>query len=262
MKRLIPLVLLALATPAIATPALAQPAPDGSEGRPQRAYANPSALIAADIAFARLAREKGQWTAFRETADEAAEMFEGGRVLAKTALKDRKDPASPVQWAPRAAWVSCDGTAGLTYGGWQEASAGTGDYVTVWQRQWKGKVPYKWVLDDGDTLAAPLPQADWAQGKVADCLVRRKPDAEVPMPGGKREKSERNKPQPMRPLAGPIPAADAPAGADSKDGQSRDGTLAWRSTVMPDGNRRFTAWLWKDGAMREVVSRQFKRNGA
>lgn len=257
MKRLIPVMLLAFATPG-----LAQPAPDGAQGRPQRAYANPSALIAADIAFARLAREKGQWTAFRETADESAEMFEGGRVLAKAALKDRKDPASPVQWAPRAAWVSCDGTAGLTYGGWQEASATTGDYVTVWQRQWKGKVPYKWVLDDGDTLAAPLPQADWAQGKVADCLVRRKPDGEMPPPGGKREKGERDKPQPMRPLAGPVPATDAPAGADSKDGQSRDGTLAWRSTVMPDGSRRFTAWLWKDGAMREVVARDFKRNGA
>lgn len=262
MKRLIPLLMLALAAPALVTPALGQPAPNGAQGRPQRAYANPSALIAADIAFARLAREKGQWTAFRETADEAAEMFEGGRVLVKTTLKDRKDPANPVQWAPRAAWVSCDGSAGLTYGGWQTASAGTGDYVTVWQRQWKGNVPYKWVLDDGDTLGAPLPQADWAQGKVADCLVRRKADGAMPMPGGKREKTGRNKPQPMRPLAGPIPAVDVPAGADSKDGQSRDGTLAWRSTVMPDGSRSFTAWLWKDGAMQQVVSRDFKRNGA
>ena len=53
MKRLIPLAFLAAAFPA-----LAQTAPDAQgAGRPQRAYANPSALIATDIGFSRLARE-------------------------------------------------------------------------------------------------------------------------------------------------------------------------------------------------------------
>ncbi len=257
MKRLIPLAFLVLTAPAHA-----QPAPEAAQGRPQRAYANPSALIAADIAFARVAREKGQWTSFRETADETAEMFEGGRVLVKTALKDRKDPASPNQWAPRFAWISCDGSAGLTFGGWQSPSGGSGEYVTVWQRQFKGKVDWKWVLDDGQALAAPLRELDWAEGKVADCPARKRPDGERPQPGSKRERKEQSKQPEMRPLAGPIPPSDAPAGADSKDGQSRDGTLAWRSIVMPDGSRRFAAWLWKDGAMLEVMARNFTADGA
>jgi len=257
MKRLIPLAFLILTAPAHA-----QPAPEAAQGRAQRGYANPSALIAADIAFARLAREKGQWTAFRETADDAAEMFEGGRVMVKTALKDRKDPPAPVQWATRSAWISCDGTAGLTYGGWKAPAGGDGEYVTVWQRQFKGKVAWKWVLDDGGALAAPLAQADWAEGKVADCAARQRPEGERPQAGSKQERKEQGKLPPLRPLAGPVPALDAPAGADSKDGQSRDGTLAWRSTVMPDGSRRFAAWLWKDGAMQEVVARSFKANGA
>lgn len=269
MKRLAPLILLATAVPALAQPA---PPPDAGEGagRPQRAYANPSALIAADIAFARLAREKGQWTAFRDMADDAAEMFEPARVLAKTALKDRADPAAPVQWATRAAWISCDGSAGLTYGGWNgPAATAQGEYVTVWQRQLKGKLPWKWLLDDGGALAQPLPEADWAEGKVADCLARRGPEGGpdgAMRPGAKPEKRPEKRKQgdlpPLRPLAGPIPASDAPAGADSKQGQSRDGTLAWRSTVMPDGSRRFAAWLWKDGEMREVVARTFRPDGA
>lgn len=254
MKRLIPLAFLAFATPA-----LAQPAPDAGQ-RPQRAYANPSALIAADLAFSRLAREKGQWTAFRETADETAEMFEGGRKLAKTLLKDRKDPAAPVKWAPQSAWISCDGTAGLTYGGWQGPTGGDGEYVTVWQRQFKGKVDWKWVLDDGQDLATSLREVDWAQGTVADCPARRRPAGDpAPQPGSKRERKEESKLPPLRPLAGTIPASE---GGDSKDGQSRDGSFAWRSTVMPDGSRRFTAWVWKDGRMLEVMARTFKANGA
>ena len=36
--------------------------------------ANPSGFIAAEIAFSRLAQEKGQWTAFRETAAPEAVM--------------------------------------------------------------------------------------------------------------------------------------------------------------------------------------------
>ncbi|MEL0251292.1 MAG: hypothetical protein VW935_04990 [Novosphingobium sp.] len=256
MKRLIPLAFLVLATPAFAQSA---PEPRGA-GRPQRAYANPSALIAADIGFSRLAREKGQWTAFRETADDSAEMFEGGRKQAKALLKDRRDPPAPVQWAPHLAWISCDGTAGLTYGAWQGPTGENGEYVTVWQRQFKGKVDWKWVLDDGQDLASPLREVDWAEGKVAECPARQRAAGDPPpQPGSKRERKERSKLPPLRPLAGAIPA---PQGGESKDGQSRDGSLAWRSTVMADGSRRFTAWIWKDGAMTEVIARSFKPQGA
>ena len=43
--------------------------------RPLRLSADPSAVVSAELAFARLAQEKGQWTAFRETASDAAIMF-------------------------------------------------------------------------------------------------------------------------------------------------------------------------------------------
>ena len=61
MKRMI---LWGLALALASSPALSRDRrPGEGEG-----HANPSAVIAEEIAFARLAQEKGQWTAFRTTA--------------------------------------------------------------------------------------------------------------------------------------------------------------------------------------------------
>jgi len=215
---------------------------------------NPSALIAAEVAFARLARERGQWTAFAATAAATAEMFVPQRTLAKVWLKGRANPAQSVQWQPHAAWISCDGSAGATLGAFQDGAAagGQGWFSTLWQRQKKGD--YKWVLDQGGDLPAPLPAPEFLAGKVADCPVHadRGPAAE----GMSEARPQRRAELPLqRPLAGPIPALAAPAGSDSKDGQSDDGTMAWRSTVMPGGSRAWTVWLWQNGKMTEVLSK-------
>src|SRR3546814_9974454 len=85
--------------------------------------ANPSAFIAAELAFARLAQDKGQWTAFRETAAADAVMFMPQRVLARDWLKGRADPAQAVTWQPHAVTISCDGNAGATTGAWQRGPA-------------------------------------------------------------------------------------------------------------------------------------------
>jgi hypothetical protein len=251
MKRFFSLALLALAAPAIAG---AQPRVGGAQQRSGGGSitpaGNPSALIAAESAFARLAREKGQWTAFAATAAEAAEMFGPQRVLAKAWLKGRANPPSAVQWQPSAVWISCDGSAGVTFGAFH--GNGDGWFSTVWERQKKGD--YKWILDQGGDLNAPLAGSDFITGKVADCPTRAhrdpltyEPTAPPPPPRGA--------PMPSRPLAGPIPALEAPAGTDSKDGRSIDGTLAWRSTALPGGTRLWTVWMWQDGKMAEVLSR-------
>ncbi len=258
MKRVLLLALLALAAPAIA---VAQPT-----GAPRvvTPAGNPSALIAAESAFARAAREKGQWTAFAATAAETAEMFVPQRVLAKAWLKGRANPQIPVQWQPSAVWISCDGSAGVTFGSYSGGDSagqgggsaglggGRGWFSTVWQRQKKGD--YQWLLDQGGTLTEPLAGADFIAGKVAPCppRPRRDPLADEPPPPPKRSGDA---PPAPRPLAGPIPPLGAPAGADSKDGRSIDGTLAWRSTVLPGGTRQFTVWMWQDGKMAEVLNR-------
>ena len=63
-----------------------------SPGRSRNSYADPSAVIAAELAFARLAQEKGQWTAFAATAANDAVMFEPQMVLAQAWLKGRANP--------------------------------------------------------------------------------------------------------------------------------------------------------------------------
>lgn len=246
MKRLFPVILLASALPVAAQDIRPAVTPIG----------NPSALIAAESAFARLAREKGQWTAFAETSTDEAEMFVPQRTLAKAWLKGRANPPQAVQWQPSSVWMSCDGSAGVTFGGYQaggQAGGGYGWFSTVWERQ-KKKGDYKWVLDQGGELTAPLAGADFITGKVADCppRPRRDPLADDPPPPPKLPKGT---PPPLRPLPGPIPALAAPAGADSKDGRSIDGTLVWRSTVLPGGTREWTVWLWQDGRMNEVLKR-------
>ncbi len=254
MKRLLPFVLLT----ALAVPAAAQ---DHRGGAPAvTPIGNPSALIAAESAFARLAREKGQWTAFAATATDEAEMFVPQRVVAKLWLKGRANPAQAVQWQPSMVWMSCDGSAGVTFGAYQAGggyqagqapNSSGGWFSTVWQRQRK-KGDYKWLLDQGGDLASPLAGADFITGKVADCPPRPRRD---PLTDAPPKPKRGDPPPPPRPLAGPIPPLAVVPGSDSKDGRSVDGTLAWRSTVLPGGTRDWTVWMWQDGKMNEVLKR-------
>lgn len=184
--------------------------------------ANPSGFIAAEIAFARLAQEKGQWTAFRETAAPDAVMFVPQRVRAQDWLKSQKDPAEAVKWQPHAVYVSCDGNVGVTTGAWQKGPA-NGYFTTVWLRDpKKGKM--KWVLDHGDGLATPRPAPDFIASKQATCGSR--------------------------------PAVPIGVGAEGDDmvvGLSPDQTLSWTSTVRPDKSRRVTIRLWDGKEMATVL---------
>ncbi|HMO67083.1 MAG TPA: hypothetical protein PKE25_00180, partial [Novosphingobium sp.] len=57
--------------------------PAQAQNRTRTPPANPSAVIAAEIAFARMAQEKGQWTAFRTHAAKDGVMFVPQMVLAQ-----------------------------------------------------------------------------------------------------------------------------------------------------------------------------------
>ena len=184
--------------------------------------ANPSAFIAAEIGFSRLAQEKGQWTAFRETAAPEAVMFVPQRVKARDWLKSQKDPAEAVKWQPHAVYISCDGNVGVTTGAWQKGPA-NGYFTTVWLRDpKKGKLA--WTLDHGDTLASPREAPDFIASKQAVCGSR--------------------------------PAAPIAAGGEGDDmvvGLSPDQTLSWTSTVRADKSRRVTIRLWDGKEMATVI---------
>jgi hypothetical protein len=202
-----------------------------ADGPRLRLAANPSAVIAAEIGFNRLAQEKGQWTAFRETAAKGAEMFVPDRVMAESWLKGRTDPPVAVKWQPSDVWSSCEGTYAVTRGVWQRPGS-TGSFATVWQRQKDGR--YKWLLDmslaDETTAASP----DTVNATVADCL-----------------RGQEQKP----------PVAPASNAATLLQSKSDDGTLTWQAHVTDGGARQFTLWISKDGAMREVLGARLRTPG-
>lgn len=194
----------------------------GPDPRKRPLAANPSAYVAAEIAFARLAQEKGQWTAFRETSAPDAVMFVPQRVKARDWLKAQANPAEAVKWQPHAVYVSCDGNAGATTGAWQKGG-GNGYFTTVWLRDpISGKI--NWVLDHGDALTAPRAAPDFIESKQAKCGSR---------------------------PAVPIEAGDE--GDDMAVGLSPDQTLSWTSTVHPDQSRRLVIRLWDGKTMATVI---------
>ncbi|WP_067739144.1 hypothetical protein [Novosphingobium naphthalenivorans] len=218
----------------LAAVAISLAAPASAEKRRRPAgvgTANPSALIAAEIAFARAAREKGQWTAFDKFADDEAVMFVPQPVMARDWLKRQKDPAQPVQWEPYEVWMSCDGTLGVTRGEWHRPDGSVGYFTTIWKQQKKGD--YRWVLDQGDTLAQPLQKPDWLSAVVADCPKRRG----GPPPGSPEAPREKRR----------------EAGMDGA-GQSDDGTLAWAYHVTAGNARTLSVSLRKGSGMAEVLS--------
>ena len=194
----------------------------GPDPRKRPLAANPSAYVAAEIAFARLAQEKGQWTAFRETSAPDAVMFVPQRVKARDWLKAQANPAEAVKWQPHAVYVSCDGNAGATTGAWQKGG-GNGYFTTVWLRDpISGKI--NWVLDHGDGLTAPRAAPDFIETKQAKCGSR----PAVPIEAGEE-------------------------GDDMAVGLSPDQTLSWTSTVRPDQSRRVVIRLWDGKTMATVI---------
>nr|WP_245405723.1 hypothetical protein [Sphingobium sp. Sx8-8] len=196
---------------------------------PMRFQPDPSSVIAAELAFNRLAQDKGQWTAFRATAAEDAVMFVPQRVLARQWLKGRADPPAPVTWAPSIVYVSCDGNLAASTGNWQRPDGSVGYFTTIWRRDKKGD--WKWIMDHGDKLASPRPAPDFLTGKVATCK-RRGPGEGAPMAGP---------PPGSRPAKGAVPPA------------AGDESLTWSADVATDGSRRVTVRLWNGSDYETVI---------
>ena len=200
-----------------------------SAGRPGdrdlRPVANPSAVIATELAFARTAQERGQWTAFRQFAAREAVMFVPEPVNAQEWLRRQTDPPQAVQWQPHQVWSSCDGTIAATRGAWQRPDGSHGFFTTIWQRQDRGV--YRWVLDHGDSTDEPLAAPEMIAATTADCGGTPATGSDLPMfASGK-----------IQPFASKA---------------SDDHTLLWSYNTTPDGSREVIAMLW-NGTEYEMV---------
>lgn len=214
----------------------------------QRGYADPSAAIAAEVAFAQLARDKGQWTAFRATAAPDAVMFAPAMVLAQQWLRRQANPPVPLSWQPYQVWSSCDGSLMLTSGAWQRGDA-HGWFTTIWQRQPNGA--YKWVFDHRDAAKDALPEPDMIAAKVADCPDRRPGEHTAGGPHSGRRKPEK-----------PVQAPPEPFDPTARQGHSDDGTLIWQVHADAAGTHDFTAKLLIDGKMQDIRKEHVAAPGA
>ena len=212
---------------------LAAAALSACAGAPSREYyefqpkiANPSAIIAADIGFNQLAQQKGQWTAFRETAAKDAVMFVPQPTLALEWLKGKADPAASVKWQPHKAVMSCDGKTGVTTGAWEGPDGAVGYFTTVWQfveKNARGDGEWKWVLHHVDTLTVPRAPKEMIETKVASCK-------------GRASATFTTQPQ----------------GATIKTGYAGDQSLSYSYIVQPNGARSIKVTYW-NGATTETA---------
>lgn len=211
--------------------------------------AQPSTIVSTELAFSRAAREKGQWTAFRQFLAPGA-LLHGpdGPFPIEPWLATQTDPASAVQWEPRVIAMSCDGATAVSHGRYRDPQGKVGNFVTVWERQPTGE--YKYVFDaGGDDVPQPPPRKviedgdyvvttiDAVQGLVATC----------PRAGA---------------AAAPPPPA-LPLGEDGKaDARlSRDGTLRWRWEHRADGTRYAAADYFYQGRWTTAIEQTLVPTG-
>lgn len=196
-----------------AVPALAL-AGSGGPGAP---------VVAADRAFAQAMQRQGEWTAFRAASLPQSEMFVPQRVKVLEFGKDRPDPPRATRWNVEQAWISCDGTVGVSYGRWSlPGSSQRGWYEAIWVQLRGGQ--YRLLLHRAGAEPRKLSSHPGLKGMRAACS------------GG----------------AMPFPIAAPDVGTDLKLGASHDQTLTWSSAVNREGALRIVVTLW-DGARHTTV---------
>ena len=188
-----------------------------------RPTANPGQVIATERAFAREAREKGTWTAFRHYATDDALSPSPRLESIQQGLKGVPDPPKPILWGPDAAWSSCDGSFAADTGEAVQPNGRKGRFLTIWQRQADGE--YRWVLDQGfDSAGGPI-DPDTIPARVAECPKGPRPDPRVRR------------------------------GEMWGSGASNDGTLTWQTTILPDCTRTAVIRMAGLNGMEEVFRR-------
>ena len=192
--------------------------------------AQPSSIVATELAYARMSRDDGSARAADSYAGSSALLLTGdGAAPYDGARGSAWDPASAPEWGSRLVVKSCDGSLALSLGRLRDEAGLVGTYVTVWERQANGD--FRWthgVAGRDDPQPPPAAEVEEegivvtalnaVEGLVATCTR-----ADETMP----------------------PPPSDPIGAATRT--SRDGTLRWNWEVGPGGVRSINADYFYDG---------------
>jgi len=197
--------------------------------------AQPSTVVATEVAYAREAKERGQFVVAAEYAAPGAVIHgRSGPVSFAAVAPALQSSGISAEWESRAVVMSCDGAIAISQGRFTDQDGFVGNYVTAWVRQSDNS--YKWVYDvagrddpqpparvdrteEGDIVVTAI---DSIAGLVATC----------PRPG---------KPVP------PPPAIPIGEDGASFAQLSSDGTLRWRWEHRADGIKFVTAEYFYQG---------------
>ena len=217
----------------------------------QASIGDPGRVAAADFAFAKMAREEGNWTAFRAYAAPNAVMdTPDGYAPASEVLRGREDPPQPIRWAPTDVWSSCDGRLAVSMDRFLRPNGVVGDYITIWELQPDNS--YKWIYDTGtpddpqpepepvdedipeDAIVVPGMRA--LHGRVADCAREGEDYPEIPL--------------------------SIPMGAQSEAGDAQDKSLRWTRYVYPNGRRHVLVQWVRNGAVETAAALEIPASSA
>lgn len=215
--------------------------------RPQvRVDATPSAVVAAEMALSRLAREKGVTAALLETATPDAVLFTPDMVAAQGALRKNNYSTQPMGRTVSRVLMSCDGALAVASGSWQGENSARGQFVTVWQRQGDGRgrkdvlKQWKWVASAA-TIDAAITDAASTDAATADNAAEDRSEfVETSVAACSKIPTER--------LPAPYPVGTK----FPKEGASADRSLRWTVRTDPDGTQALMVELW-DGGMPGII---------
>lgn len=198
--------------------------------------AQPSRVVATELAFARTAKTDGYMSAALEFAGPDAVLHgRNGPVAAGPALQSAL-AGGVTDWSPRAVVMSCDGALAVSQGRYREPSGVVGNYVTVWQR--KNDNEYRWIYDvAGPDIPQPPPSN--VSDAPDDVISVEALDSVLGMVALCPRGGESLSPPPAVPLSGAHPMGSV---------ISRDGTLRWRWEHRANGIKYIAAeYYTRDG---------------
>ena len=204
-----------------------------------RGYANPSAVIAAELALSRDAAARGEWTALAAAGAADSILFTPRLAWAQPLLKGRPNPPRARRWQPFGVWSSCDGSLVVSRGAWIGADGQAGPYARLWQRQGDGR--YRWLVSQEAAAGPVTAEPEMIAGHVADCPVR-------PRRGGADEGEARRDKPAKAPRIKDLPPLDP----DHRAGAAPDGTLKWDARIAPDGAQDLSI-SWTTGGREQAI---------
>ena len=210
--------------------------------RPEvRVDATPSAVVTAEMALSRLAREKGVVAALLETATSDAVMFTPDMVAAQAALRKSGYAPPSMNRTVRRVLMSCDGALAVASGRWQGENSASGQFVTVWQRQGDGRgrkdvlKQWKWLATAATTDFATIDAAS-----ASDAAEDGPELVETSVAACSNIPTER--------LPAPYPVGTK----FPKEEVSADRSLRWIVRTDPDGAQALMVELW-DGVIPGMI---------